>query len=107
MNITEVLIISILKQAEAITCKNLRAECGGEIIIRFEDDTDTTISIYYTPYKDILSIGTIQNGTYKLSDDLTHASRRDPDTFRKYLTLAVGCLELEHEIENMVEIEEE
>lgn len=103
MNITAELIVSILAQAKDITCKNIRteSECAEDIIVRFEDDTDTTISVYYTPVIDLVAIGTINGaGAYRNNTRYQHVSRLDPDTFRKYITFEVGSLELEHKIQN-------
>lgn len=105
MNITADLITSILTQAgEVITCKDLCAGCeDGDIIIRFEDDTDITISIYYTQVKDLIVIGTVNRlGDYKVCARLGSVSLLDPDTFSAYLTLEVMTLELWHEINNMI-----
>ena len=104
MNITSDLIKSILTQAEAITCKNLRAEVDGEdIIIRFEDNTDTTISIYYTPARDLIAIGTINSlGDYRNYSRYAGISELDSDTFRKYVALKVVTLVLEHVADKMV-----
>lgn len=105
MNITAELITSILTQAgEAITCKNLRAgHEDDDIIIRFEDDTDITISIYYTQVKDLIVIGTVNRlGDYKVHTKLGSVSLLDPDTFSAFITLKVMTLELRHEIDNMV-----
>ena len=105
MNITAELITSILTQVEeAITCKNLRAgHEDDDIVIRFEDDTDITISIYYTAVKDLIVIGTVNRlGDYKVHTKLGSVSLLDPDTFSAYLTLEVMTLELRHEIDNMI-----
>lgn len=101
MNITAELIKSILTQSEAITCKNIRIEpeCQEDIIIRFEDDTDTTVSIYYTPVNDILAVGTMNSqGDYRNFERFRHASRSDRDTFCKYLALVVATLEIQLEL---------
>lgn len=108
MNITAELITSILTQAgEAITLKNLRienaSECESDSIIRFEDNTDTTISIYYTPEIDLIAIGTINSlGSYSLHTRIRRASILDPDTFSAFITLEIMTLEMRHEIDNMV-----
>lgn len=104
MNITADLIKSTLTQAEAITCKNLRAEVDGEdIIIRFEDDTDTTVSIYYAPAKDLIAIGTINSlGDYRNYSRYAGISELDHDTLCKYISLKVVTLVLEHVADKMV-----
>lgn len=109
MNITADLIKSILTQAEeAITCKNLRTEDteDEDIIIRFEDDTDHTISIYYTPAEDLLAIGTIdRTGNYRSRTRYKYPSRLDPDILVEHITLAVTyivlALELAHDTEEV------
>lgn len=105
MNITAELITSILTQAgEAITCKNLRAEHeDADIIIRFEDDTDVTISIYYTPVNDLIVIGAVNRlGDYMVRTKLGCVSLLDPDTFSAFVTLEIMNFELRNEIDNMV-----
>lgn len=102
MNITPELITSILTQAEgAITCKNLRTEGDDSvIIIRFEDDTDTTISIYYTSVIDVVGIGIINSeGYYRNYTRIYQASGLDPETFCKYLIHVCHCLEIKNDIE--------
>lgn len=102
MNITADLIKSILTQVEgAITCKNLRTENTGDedIIIRFEDDTDHTISIYYTPAEDLLAIGTIdRSGKYISRTRYKHPSRLDPDILAEHIKLAVTYIVLRAEL---------
>ncbi len=110
MNITADLITSILTQAgDAITCKNLRTvrECECDIIIRFEDDTDYTISIYYTPEIDLIAIGVINSlGSYRLYTRIRYPSILEHDILSEYLIHTVINLEMEHELENMVDTEE-
>lgn len=104
MNITADLIKSILTQAgEAITCKNLHtesaSECGCDIIIRFEDDTDNTISIYYTPEIDLIAIGVINSsGSYRLYTRIRYPSMLEHDILSEYLVHTVITLELELEL---------
>lgn len=104
MNITADLIKSILTQADgAITCKNLRtesaSECGCDSIIRFEDDTDYTISIYYTPEIDLIAIGVINSsGSYRLYTRIRHPSMLEHDILSNYLIHTVITLELELEL---------
>lgn len=113
MNITADLIKSILTQAgDAITCKNLRtesaSECGCDIIIRFEDDTDYTISIYYTPEIDLIAIGAINSlGSYRLCTRVRYPSILEHDILSEYLIHTVITLELEHEVENMIDTVED
>lgn len=105
MNITADLITSILTQAEDITCKNIRneSECAEDIIIRFEDDTDTTVSIYYTAVSDIIAIGSINSsGDYRNHTRYGNISQLDSTTFSKYLTREVWNLELDLEVEEMI-----
>lgn len=104
MNITAELITSILTQAgETITCNYIQTECAEDIIIRFEDETNTVISIYYIPTIDLLAIGTINSeGSYRNHTRISRASLLEPDTLRKYLIHEVECLEADLKFKNMM-----
>lgn len=105
MNITAELIKSILTQAGDITCKNIRneSEYAEDIIIRFEDDTDTTVSIYYTAVSDLIAIGTINSlGEYRNHTRYRDISQLNSDIFSQYLTNEIFNLELDLEIEEMI-----
>lgn len=108
MNITAELITSILTQAgEAITCKNLRTECDDiDIIVRFEDDTDTTISIFYASVEDLLVIGTMDSSSnYRVRARYRHASVLDHDILTKHFIYAIVYLELALELAHDTEEE--